>query len=52
MGRQVGETPLTEYAVPVGTRDVTVTSASGQVRHQTITLKVKPTQIEVDFSKP
>jgi len=51
-GQAVGETPLTEYAVPVGTRDVTVTSASGQVHHQTITLKVQPTQIEVDFSKP
>ena len=41
-GEPVGETPLTEYAVPVGTRDVTVTSASGQVRHQTITMKVQP----------
>lgn len=51
-GQPVGETPLSEYAVPVGTRDVTVTSASGVVHHQTITLKVQPTQIEVDFSKP
>lgn len=51
-GQPVGETPLSEYAVPVGTRDVTVTSASGQVRHQTITMKVQPTQIDVDFAKP
>jgi archaellum component FlaF (FlaF/FlaG flagellin family) len=51
-GQQVGETPLTDYTVPVGTRDVTVTSASGQVRHQTITMKVQPAQIDVDFSKP
>ena len=51
-GQPVGETPLTEHAVPVGTRDVTVTSASGQVRHQMITMKVQPAQIEVDFSKP
>lgn len=51
-GQPVGETPLSEYAVPVGTRDVTVTSASGQVRHQTITMKVQSAQIDVDFSKP
>ena len=50
-GQQVGETPLTDYEVPIGTRDVTVTSASGQVHHQTLTLKVAPTQIDVDFSK-
>jgi PEGA domain-containing protein len=51
-GQQVGETPLTDYQVPIGTRDITVTSASGQAHHQTITLKVPPTQIDVDFSKP
>ena len=51
-GQAVGETPLTDYTIPVGTRDVTVTSASGQVRHQTITMKVQPAQIDVDFSKP
>ena len=51
-GKQVGETPLTEFAVPVGTRDVTVTSASGEVRHQTMTVKVEPAHIDVDFSKP
>jgi hypothetical protein len=51
-GQPVGETPLGEYAVPVGTRDVTVTSATGQVHHQTITMKVQPARIDVDFSKP
>jgi hypothetical protein len=50
-GQQVGETPLTDFAVPIGTRDVTVTSAAGQVLHQTITVKVPPTQIDVDFAK-
>jgi PEGA domain-containing protein len=51
-GTQVGETPLTSYAVPIGTRDITVTSASGIVRRQTITLKVEPATLDIDFSKP
>jgi hypothetical protein len=51
-GKEVGETPLTEFAVPVGTRDVTVTSASGVVRRQTMTVKVEPAHIDIDFSKP
>jgi len=51
-GQRVGETPLTEYAVPVGTRDVTVTNASGQVRHQTITVKVEPAKLDFDFARP
>lgn len=51
-GKEVGETPLTEFAVPVGTRDVTVTSASGVVRHQTMTVKVEAAHMDVDFSKP
>jgi PEGA domain-containing protein len=51
-GAQVGETPLTDHAIPVGTRDVTVTSASGVVRHQMITVKVEPAKLDIDFSKP
>jgi PEGA domain-containing protein len=51
-GQPAGETPLTDFAVAVGSRDVTVTSASGVVRHQTITVKVQPSTLDVDFSKP
>ena len=51
-GQPVGQTPLTDFAVAIGSRDVTVTSASGVVRHQTITLKVESSTIDVDFSKP
>jgi hypothetical protein len=51
-GQPAGDTPLTDFAVAVGTRDVTVTSASGVVRHQTITVKVQPSTIDVDFSRP
>jgi hypothetical protein len=51
-GQPAGETPLQDFAVAVGSRDVTVTSASGVARHQTITVKVQPSTIDVDFSKP
>jgi PEGA domain len=51
-GQPAGQTPLTDFAVAIGSRDVTVTSASGVVRHQTITLKVESSTIDVDFSKP
>jgi hypothetical protein len=51
-GQPAGETPLTNFAVAVGSRDVTVTSASGVVRHQTITVKVQSSTIDVDISKP
>ena len=50
-GEQVGETPLTDHVVKLGTRDVTVTSASGDTRHQTLTVTTKPVQLDVDFSK-
>ena len=51
-GEQVGETPLTDHVVPIGTRDVTVVSASGVTRHQTLTVTTQPAQLEIDFSKP
>ena len=51
-GQPVGQTPLTDFAVAIGSRDITVTNASGVVRHQTITLKVESSTIDVDFSKP
>jgi hypothetical protein len=51
-GQPAGETPLTDFGVAIGTRDVTVTSASGVVHHETITMKVEPSHIDVDFSKP
>ena len=50
-GEAAGETPLNNFVVRVGTRDVTVTSASGQVHHETLTVTTQASQIEVDFSK-
>lgn len=51
-GERVGETPLTDHPVSLGTRDITVKSATGVERHFTMTVTVKPVRIEVDFSKP
>ena len=50
-GEPAGDAPLVDYPVKIGTRDLTVTSASGEVRRQTITVTVEPARIEVDFSK-
>lgn len=51
-GERIGETPLVDYPVMIGTRDVAVTGASGGVRRQTLTVTVQPYRLEVDFSKP
>src|SRR4029079_9447978 len=50
-GERVGETPLTDQGVPIGTRDLTVTRASGEPRHQTLTIPTKPVQLDIDFAK-
>jgi hypothetical protein len=51
-GVPAGETPLKNYPVDLGTRDVLVKSASGAERHFTLTVTVAPAQIDVDFSRP
>jgi len=50
-GEVVGPTPLVDYPVTLGTRDLIVTSPSGEVRRQTITVTVQPVHVNVDFSK-
>jgi hypothetical protein len=50
-GERVGETPLTNRPVNVGTREVVVKSASGE-RRFTITVTVDPVRIDVDFATP
>jgi hypothetical protein len=50
-GQKVGDTPLTDYAIALGTRDILVKGANGERRFlQTVT--TKPVRLEVDFSKP
>jgi hypothetical protein len=51
-GERVGETPLTDQPVMIGTRDITVRSAAGPERRLTVTVTVTPMRIDVDFSKP
>ena len=51
-GQQVGETPLTNHAIALGTRDIVVKGADGSERRFTRRVTVAPVQIDVDFSKP
>jgi hypothetical protein len=51
-GQQVGETPLTNFPISLGTRDIVVKGADGTERRFTQKVTVAPVQIDVDFSKP
>ena len=51
-GQQVGETPLTNYPIGLGTREILVRGADGAERRFTQRVTVAPVHIEVDFSKP
>jgi hypothetical protein len=50
-GTSVGKTPLKDYAISIGKREVVVKSVTGAERHFTLTATVKPTSLEVDFSR-
>ena len=51
-GKRVGETPLTDVSVSLGTREIIVKTAAGGQRRFVVTATVKPVQLDVDFSKP
>jgi hypothetical protein len=51
-GQPVGETPLSNHPIPLGTRDIVVKAADGSERRFTRRVTVSPIQIDVDFSKP
>jgi hypothetical protein len=51
-GQPVGETPLTNHPIALGTRDVVVRGADGTERRYTQKVTVAPVRIDVDFSKP
>jgi hypothetical protein len=51
-GQRAGETPLTDYPVNLGTRDIVVRAASGAERRFTTTVTTVPVRLDVDFSKP
>jgi len=48
-GQQVGETPLTNHPIALGTRDIIVRSAGGEERRFTRTVTVAPVSIDVNF---
>jgi len=50
-GEQVGETPLTNQPIALGTRDIVVKGADGAERRFTQEVTAAPVQIDVDFSK-
>ena len=48
-GQQVGETPLTNHPIALGTRDIIVRNAAGEERQFTRTVTVTPVSIDVKF---
>ena len=51
-GVKAGETPLTEFPVKLGRRDVMVVDQSGATRHATVTVTTKPAELDISFSRP
>lgn len=51
-GTLVGGTPLTNHALNLGTREVTVRNAAGAERRAMITVTVEPVRLDVDFATP
>jgi len=49
---RIGDTPVSGAPVPLGTHELVVRRAAGGERRFTITATVKPTVLNVDFSKP
>jgi hypothetical protein len=51
-GQRVGEAPLADHAINLGTRDIVVRSTSGDERRFTTTVTTSPVRLDVDFSSP
>jgi hypothetical protein len=51
-GERVGETPLIDHPVDLGTRDVILRSLTGIERRMTVTVGAQPARLDVDFSQP
>ncbi len=50
-GVKAGETPLANYAVKLGTRDIMVVDSSGTTRHATVIVTTKPVQLDLTFAQ-
>jgi PEGA domain len=51
-GVKIGETPLADFPVAVGTREIVVKNSAHGERRLMTTVTVKPTTVDVDFTKP
>jgi hypothetical protein len=51
-GIEVGDTPVTDYPVSLGNRDIVVKANRGPVRRATLKVTAAPARLDVDFSKP
>jgi hypothetical protein len=51
-GARVGETPLNDLSVPLGTHELVIKRTAGGERRMTVTVTVNPFTLHVDFSKP
>lgn len=51
-GVKIGETPLADFPVAVGTREFVIKNPGHGERRMMTTVTVKPTTIDVDFTKP
>jgi hypothetical protein len=50
-GASIGQTPITDAPIDIGTRDVVVRSTSGEEKRQTITVTTRPVTLTIDFAK-
>jgi hypothetical protein len=48
-GERVGEAPITDRPIAIGTRDIVVRSAPGTERKLSVTVTTQPMQVSVDF---
>jgi hypothetical protein len=51
-GVHAGYTPLTNFPIRLGTRDVVVRTSAGAERRFTLTVSATPAQLDVDFAAP
>ncbi|HUR32323.1 MAG TPA: PEGA domain-containing protein [Vicinamibacterales bacterium] len=51
-GTKAGETPLVDFQVQLGTRDIMLVDKSGVTRHASITMTTKPAQLDIPFGRP
>jgi hypothetical protein len=51
-GARIGETPISDVPVSLGTREIVVRTAAGNERRFVVPATTQPIRLDVDFSKP